>query len=427
MKFADYEIDAESFPSFFSQIKPNTQSIKEEETSFESDSLPGVNNQVKDLKQRLKNAEFENKRLTIDLEANSHRHSKEKEMLLSQLAQSKETEAKLKDDLNKNKEEYNLFKKKSLDYETKNSFLESQLEFLTKENKRIADQHKIDKENWELKLENLKKSSKGDENDGIKTMILLNKAEAKITELNNELIGLKNKNEYQKLNYQKKMDFVENEIKKLKSEEEKYIKELEIKNKNNEEIIIQLKSRIKEIEITIEKKTSGNKTVLSKLSKRPENKSIEKSHSISEKLSKSSKSPLYKSPKQNKTKFSPINKRSNSALKDSTSSKDLKRKPPSRDTSTERASNMPTTRTHNKAPSYLRKESQIEIIESLEKEIAVLTGRYKYLLQMSQDASDLISLRTEINKIASDIENKSNQLYEFKKKHQDYLKQQIKN
>lgn len=88
---------------------------------------------------------------------------------------------------------------------------------------------------------------------------------------------------------------------------------------------------------------------------------------------------------------------------------------------------MPTTRLHNKTPSYLAKENQSTQIEALEKEIAVLTGRYKYLLQMSQDALDLLSLRSEINKIAADIEEKSNQLYALKKKQQDYLKEKIKN
>ena len=153
---------------------------------------------------------------------------------------------------------------------------------------------------------------------------------------------------------------------------------------------------------------------------------IEKSNSISEKLSKSSKSPLTQSPKFKQIRNALPSKRSSSNIKESASSKDLKgRKTPSRDSSIDKPSNIPTTRIQNKAPSYLRKENQNDKIEVTEKEIATLTGRYKYLLQMSQDATDLLSLRTEISKVATEIEEKSNQLYALKKKQQEFLKQQM--
>ena len=301
-------------------------------------------------------------------------------------------------------------------------------------------QHKIDKENWDLKVESIRKYSKAEEQDESRKNNQMGKAELKISDLSNEILELKSKNEQQRVSYQKKIEFVEGEIRKLKSEEERYIKELEIKNKDNEEIIVQLKSRIKDIEKSIDIKKPTPKKVTVK--RQPDSqfkvsrekvvektrKSVEKSNSISEKLSKSSKSPLTQSPKNKKVKNLLPSKRSSSNIKESSSSKDLKsRKTPSRDNSIDKPSNMPTARIHNKAPSYLRKENQNDKIEIIEKEIAILTGRYKYLLQMSQDASDLLSLRTEISKVATEIEEKSNQLYALKKKQQDFLKQQITN
>ena len=187
---------------------------------------------------------------------------------------------------------------------------------------------------------------------------------------------------------------------------------------------MQLKTKIKDIEKSLEKKPFDKK--VTKTPAKKAEKSIEKASSLFEKLSKSTKSPLIQSPKAHPKSLIP-SKRSFSNIKESFSSKELKKKPPSsRDASIERSSNMPTTRLHNKTPSYLAKENQSTQIEALEKEIAVLTGRYKYLLQMSQDALDLLSLRSEINKIAADIEEKSNQLYALKKKQQDYLKEKIK-
>ena len=424
----EYRIDSDSFPSFFSQIKEtNNISFKDEalSISFENENFGSSSNDQESLKNKLKTIEFENKRLMVDLEASNHRFSKEKEAYITQVKEAKDSENKIREELITIKEECLKYRKKNQECENKHGFIESQVEFLTKENKRLTEQYKIDKENWELKLENLKKSAKTEDKDDYKTLISLNKAEAKIKEQNNEISELKSKNEYQKLNYQKKIDFVEGEIRKLKQEEEKYIKELEIKNKDNEEIILQLKTKIKDIEKSLEKKPFDKK--VTKTPAKKAEKSIEKASSLFEKLSKSTKSPLIQSPKAHPKSLIP-SKRSFSNIKESFSSKELKKKPPSsRDARIERYSNMPTTRLHNKTPSYLAKENQSTQIEALEKEIAVLTGRYKYLLQMSQDALDLLSLRSEINKIAADIEEKSNQLYALKKKQQDYLKEKIKN
>ena len=119
-------------------------------------------------------------------------------------------------------------------------------------------------------------------------------------------------------------------------EEEKYIKELEVKNKDNEEIINQLKNRIKDIEKVMELKKNINvKSIKVKPTERINDKnydkscdkSLNKSNSISEKLSKSSKSPLIQSsPRTKKIKCILPSKRSTSAIKESSSSKELKSK-----------------------------------------------------------------------------------------------------
>ena len=220
----EYRIDSDSFPSFFSQIKEtNNISFKDEalSISFENENFGSSSNDQESLKNKLKTIEFENKRLMVDLEASNHRFSKEKEAYITQVKEAKDSENKIREELITIKEECLKYRKKNQECENKHGFIESQVEFLTKENKRLTEQYKIDKENWELKLENLKKSAKTEDKDDYKTLISLNKAEAKIKEQNNEISELKSKNEYQKLNYQKKIDFVEGEIRKLKQEEEK--------------------------------------------------------------------------------------------------------------------------------------------------------------------------------------------------------------
>lgn len=419
----DYKIDTESFPSFFAQYKEfSLQSIKEDSNSIDNEMIS------EDLKSKVRTLEFEKKRLEIDIEAASHRASREIQTLEDYAKEMKEKERRSQIEMNKVKEESAKFQMKCKELEEKMTFLDSQVEFLTKENGRVAGQYRLDKENWELQLGNSKKA-KTDNKENSKSVFLLAKAEQKIAELAIEVSDLKAKNENQRLNYQKKIGFVETEIKKLKSEEEKYIKELEVKNRDSEEIIVQLKSRIKEIEKMMDlKKVQPQKTpkkVVESLSKLPE-KAAKKSQSISEKLSKSSKSPLVQSPKAKRVKVPLPAKRSISNLKESSSTKEIKRRTPSRDSSIDKGPSVQTTRIHNKAPSYLRKENQSAMIETTEKDIAVLTGRYKYLLQMSQDASDLQSLRSEISKVAGEIEEKSNYLFMLKKKQQDYLKQQIK-
>ena len=399
----NYRIDPDSFPSFL---------VKKKETSSEAPEIDSKENDLVKLLQSQK------QRLEVDLEACNHRFVREKAQFEQKILALEGVEGKLRDELVQVKSEFARFKDKSQESNEKFLFFESQVEFLTKENKRLAEQHKIDKENWELKLENLKKNTKGDNQEQIKLNLALSKADARISALLDEIEELRSKIEFQKQSYQQKLDYVQGEVSKLKMEEEKYIKELESKNKDNEEIIIQLNKKIQEIEKKMENKQPVKKTVFSKKS---EPKSLEKSLSVSEKLSKSYKSPLVTSP-ATKAKPQASNRRSSSTIKDSDSGKTLKKKLPSRDSSVEKT--LPT-RVHNKAPSYLRKENQSNNIELLEKEIAVLTGRYKYLLQMSQEASELQSLRTEITKVATEIEEKSNQLFSVKKKQKEFLMQQV--
>ena len=259
-----------------------------------------------------------------------------------------------------------------------------------------------------------------------------NKTDTRIIELLNEIQELKNRNELQRKNYEKKIDYAEEEIKKIKIDEGKYMKDLEIKNKSNEEIISQLKARIKEIEkIKNDKKNingdmaKGNKSKV--IIEKKTDKIPQKSNSLSEKLSISYKSPLMQSPTSKNVKILLPKTRSNSNIKESLSSNDLiQKKSATRDSSAERSSNLPIKKLTYKTPSYLKKTNQSSHIEIIEKEIAGLTSRYKYLLQMSQDASDLLSLRTEINKIVVEIEEKSSQLFALQKHQEEYLKQQMK-
>ena len=405
----NYRIDPDSFPTFLSKSSALGGFSNEHEKIAYQETEQG-------LKERVKTLESQKQRLEIDLQATHHRFQMEKDLLLNKLSCQDSNEKSLREDIQR------LQSKPSKDPSEKLLFLESQVDFLTKENKRLTEQYKIDKENWELKLENLKKGGgKGENQDNAKASMLLAKAEAKIAALTNEVEELKGKNEFQKANYQQRLEYVQGEVSKLKVEEAKYIRELESRNKDNEEVIEQLGKRIREIEEGGRVRKSPEKKVqgIGKV----EVKKMEKSLSVSEQLSKSTKSPLMQSP-MSRRRVPLSNKRSVSSSKDAESLKSVKKKPPSRDSSTEKPHPAPA-RVHNKAPSYLRKENQSNNIDLIEQEIAVLTGRYKYLLQMSQEASELQSLKTEITKVATEIESKSNQLFALKKKQKEFLMQQI--
>lgn len=411
----NYRIEADSFPTFFSKGSNQAGLGCEQDKNIAEDT-------DQSLKEHIKSLESQKKRLEIDLQATILRFQKEKDLLQTKISVLESSEKSSKEELQKIR--HDLSKSPSIpkDSSEKLLFLESQVDFLTKENKRLTEQYKLDKENWELRLENLKKGGKPESSD--KSSLLLNKAESRILALTSEIEDLKSKNDQQKLNYQQKLDYVQSEVKKLKAEEEKYIKELENKNKENEETIAQLTKKVREIEGLMkknaEKKGIEKKKVELKI---PEQKSMEKSLSVSDQLSKSFKSSLIQSP-VGRRKVPVSNRRSSSSIKEGDSERSTKKKTVSRDSSAEKSHPAPA-RVHNKVPSYLRKENQSNNIDLIEKEIAVLTGRYKYLLQMSQEASELQSLKTEITKVANEIESKSNQLFSLKKKQKEFLMQQV--
>jgi chromosome segregation ATPase len=419
----EFKIDADSFPSFLHKIKiEKRQRMGEDAQELSFDVKKSQDSEENTGKEQIRAIEFEKKRLEIDLEALKYKSAKEKEQFSKQIKEALDAESAAKAEIHRLQDSVSRLTKQNQDLASQCSFFESQIEFLNKEAKRVNEQYRIDKENWELKLKSSKRQSKPEEKDESKTKTLLGKAESKILELKTENQELKAKNESQKMNYQKKIEHVESEVRKLKVDEAKYIKDLEIKIKDYEETIKQLNRRIKEFEVQGGKISEKNTPVKNRPQKR-----LEKSLSVSDKLSNSSKSPLFVSPKGQKVKCGLPAKRSTSITKDTNlSAEESRKKTPIRELSSEKSSNAPTARVHNKAPSYLRKENQTGKIEVIEKEIAGLTGRYKYLLQMSQDAEDLVSLKNEISKVASEIEDKSNQLFELKKKQQDYLRQQSK-
>ncbi|OMJ88385.1 hypothetical protein SteCoe_9704 [Stentor coeruleus] len=440
----DCRLDFDTFASFCGKYKDSTNFTLKDDALLSSDNEISIiaSNEAKFFQDQIKTLEFDKKRLEIDLEATHHRFKSEKASLQQKISELTSSESSLKSQVLSLQKELSKISQLSNDTNDKQAFFNSQIDFLTRENKRINDQYKIDKENWEFKVKNLEKPQKGqEEKDEIKTLVQLNKAESKISQLTSEIVELKVKNEMQKQNYQKRIDLIEGEVKKLRQDEQKYIKELEEKNKNNDKIISQLKKRIADIEKAVENTEPEKKTVAHKNSRQ---KSLEKksggSQSLSEKLSRSSKSPIIQSPKGKVIKNLLPLKRSNSNLKESSSIKEMsKRKTPVKDLNNDwpvkkphrkdkedKIINSNNQRVHNKTPSYLRKENQSCNIEGLEKEIAVLTGRYKYLLQMSQDATDVMSLKNEINKVAGEIEEKSNQMFNLKKKQQEFLRQQIR-
>ncbi len=67
-----------------------------------------------------------------------------------------------------------------------------------------------------------------------------------------------------------------------------------------------------------------------------------------------------------------------------------------------------------------------KLIIECEKELERLNQRYKTLIGMSyKDSGDLSTVRTDMAKTASEIDNKSEELYELKKRQQQILRAKL--
>lgn len=67
-----------------------------------------------------------------------------------------------------------------------------------------------------------------------------------------------------------------------------------------------------------------------------------------------------------------------------------------------------------------------ESISNLERDLAQRNQKYKQLLQMSHEGTpDLSALRRDIGSLSSDIQQKSELLYDFKKRQQVYLREKL--
>ena len=109
--------------------------------------------------------------------------------------------------------------------------------------------------------------------------------------------------------------------------------------------------------------------------------------------------------------------------------KSFAKKPPVKVNTSKRRSASPKVRESFREPEKKKVEEDFrKQIFNCEKEIDKLSNSYKDLICLTSSGSaDLNSLRREMTRLAGDIEKKNEELYEYKKKQQEFLRERLYN
>ena len=287
-----------------------------------------------------------------------------------------------------------------------------QCKFSENEVKRNSEQFAVEYENMASQLEYFQKAlnnKNSTEKKGQKSLeIALRDKELAKEELKQqirinsglqaEVNYMRENSDFQRNSLQKNHETIENELTQQNAEFSQKIKEYEIKNKslrdinhNQSQQILHLKKEIAELNKLNELHTSTKVELVKSKSFR---KKLPPSTPVSSKNNKRSISPSVRS---NKRSISPTMKSNNDTIK------------------------MNKNGLEND-------EGLKKHISICEKEIDKLSNSYRDLLGMSsQGSGDLSSLRREMVKLANDIERKNEELYTYKKKQQEFLREKLIN
>jgi hypothetical protein len=272
---------------------------------------------------------------------------------------------------------------------------EIQCRFAENEAKRTADQFSVEIENMALQLDHLQKALNAKTSSEKKALKSLEQAvrEKELSEeelkqqkrinssLQAEVNYLRENSDYKRTSIQKNHESVENELTQQNLEFMQKIKELQIKNKSLRELsnnqsqqILHLKKEISDFNRSCDLNTTSKLDVI-------KSKSFTKKPPVKVKPSRQSISPNRK------------------------------------------AADSRVLKSGNDSEDVFKKH-----ILACEKEIDKLSGSYRDLISLSSHGSgDLSTFRKEMAKIATDIERKNEELYEYKKKQQEFLREKLIN
>lgn len=308
------------------------------------------------------------------------------------------------------------------------SIKDTQIQHHLNQGKKNYDQFILDRDSLHLEIQHLKKQILSKENDhkNCPNLQLILERDRKLFEeennqlkkinhnLKDEIIFLRSSTNDQKNSLQKNYLNLEHEFNQRNAEYVMKIKELEIKNKGLTDLS---QNQTRQIEY-LKKEIGENGQKRVSIDSR--NNSY---NNTSRDLKTSASSKKLKTPFKS-TKNLGIRERSKSPRCETCSSHTPKPNSPPRSSLKKRSSHL-SLPTISISPE--KSESALsDTIQTLEKELSNLNLRYKHLLQSSQEGtSNLPSLRQEISEVSSLIQQKSDGLYELKRKRHSLLREKL--
>ncbi|CAG9311269.1 unnamed protein product [Blepharisma stoltei] len=396
-------------------------------------------NAMRALQERIKALESENAYLkdkisSIEGKGNSDRE-KWQQRLMEEVKNSGQKEKQYQNTIIDLEQEIKNLTERMMVGEEQMKIKDDQILYQINQGKTNYEQFILDRDNLCLEIEHLKNqlAAKMNEHQSSSNFVLGLERDKKLTEeensqlrrinatLEEEVAFLRESTHQQKSSLQKSYQDFENEVNLKASEFLQTIKELEIKNKGLNEIATNQKKQIeylkKEINDLHDYKKASLTQKIESLSSSSSRKQL--SPSIEESKARRPKKSLSIKANENHVQKSrsPICETCCRRESSKTPKSSLKKPIPQKSFSKSVKINDPAPTTE---------EDIFSSIQSLEKEISSLGQKYKHLLQTSQEGtSDLSALRKEITETSSEIQQKSDALYELKKKHHSILREKL--
>ena len=367
------------------------------------------------LQEHLKELESENNELKDKIAVFENRSANDREKwqirIMEEVQQGKDKENLLQNRLKERDEEINKWIEKFTNIEEQFKIKEGQCRHIENEIKRNREQSSVDIENLNLQIELLQKRLNEQKSEGKNSHLIIEKTEREkllIEEelkqekrvnqsLQSEVNFLRENSENQRISLQKNFESLEIELNKQNSEYCQKIKELEIKNKSLRDMNNNKQKQIEYLKKENSDLNKGKKTSNDQKIEALKNKTIDIPKKAPSK-SLSNISNLLKTGVRNNNSPSIINKGIHKKEKSLVEAKEIQEN-----------------------EEDLRKNIQV-----CEKDLEKLHQMYKSLLNLSYNESeDLSTVRKDMTKIADEIDKKSDELYELKKRQQQYLRSKL--
>ncbi|OMJ69622.1 hypothetical protein SteCoe_32601 [Stentor coeruleus] len=348
------------------------------------------------------NIELKDKIIVIEGRMNNDRE-KWQIRLIEEIEQAKAKEETLQKKLQKRENHIQNLEDKLKNIEEHIQIKENQCKYSESETKRSLEQYNLDIESLNIQIELLQKSLNDkqaetknlyqsfEKHDREKALLEEElKQEKRINQsLQAEVDYLRENSEHHRLSLQKNFETIEQELTKQNTDFQQKIKELEIKNKSlrdmNNNQTKQIDHLKKEIAEFVKTKKQSDEQKIDDI----KSKTLEANKRVSGKTQ--TKPIRCKSPNKNNS-VNIKKQKSECELKESVETEDDVRKQ----------------------------------VFKCENELEKLNQVYKSLLCLScKENEDLATVRKDMSKIADEIDKKSEELYEFKKKQQQFLRAKL--